>query len=250
MENIAIYELVILALVGVLSGWMNVIAGGGSLLTLPIMLFMGISAPVANGTNRIGIVMQNIAAIYSFFRRGFADFKLSLSLAFFAAMGAVLGANLGVKLDGDVFNYLLAGVMVVVMILTSTKADKAFDNPVGTKKRVILGHILMIGAGFWGGLIQVGVGFILMPILNRVMGLDLVRTNMHKVFIALVFSSVAIYIFSSSVGVLWQVGIALGLGTMIGGYLGAHTAVKKGENFIRTVLQIVLGIFIVKLLFF
>ncbi len=107
----------------------------------------------------------------------------------------------------------------------------------------------MVGAGFWGGFIQLGVGFILMPILNRAMGLDLVRTNMHKVFIIAVYTVVALAVFASQVELMWAVGLALAVGNAIGGYLGAHFTVSKGERLIRLVLNLVLVTFIIKLLF-
>jgi len=105
-----------------------------------------------------------------------------------------------------------------------------------------------VAAGFWGGFIQLGVGFILMPILNRVMGLDLVRTNMHKVFIVGTYTIAALLVFASQVQLLWLVGLALALGNAIGGYLGAHFSVSRGEHLIRLVLNIVLAVFIAKLL--
>ncbi len=250
IESIQIWDLVLLGIVGVVSGWMNVMAGGGSMLTVPLMLFMGISGPVANGTNRIGIIFQNVAAVYGFFRKGFSDFKLSLTLAGCASIGAIGGASIGVNLEGVWFNYLLAVIMLSVMILTALGGEKKVENKAGRSKNLIVGHILMVFAGVWGGFIQIGVGFILMPILNRVMGLDLVRTNMHKVFIALSYSLFALSIFASKVGVLWSAGIALAVGTMIGGYVGAHTSVSKGEKWIKGVLYIVLSALIIKLLFF
>ena len=107
----------------------------------------------------------------------------------------------------------------------------------------------MLGVGFWGGFIQLGVGFIIMPVLNRVMGLDLVRTNMHKVFIIAIYTIVALSIFASQIELLWVVGIALAVGNSIGGYLGAHFTVSKGERLVRLVLNLVLVAFIIKLLF-
>jgi uncharacterized membrane protein YfcA len=117
-------------------------------------------------------------------------------------------------------------------------------------RRLLLGHLLMVGAGFWGGFIQIGVGFILMPILNRVMGLDLVRTNMHKVFIILVFNLVALAVFASQLQLMWWAGLWLALGNAVGGWLGVHTSVDRGERGIRLVLNLTLTVFIIKLLFF
>ena len=107
----------------------------------------------------------------------------------------------------------------------------------------------MVGVGFWGGFIQLGVGFIIMPVLNRVMGLDLVRTNMHKVFIVAIYTIVALAIFANQLELLWTIGIALAVGNSLGGYLGARFTISKGEQMIRRVLNLVLVVFVIKLLF-
>lgn len=244
-------QILLLMIVGIFAGWLNVMAGGGSLLTVPVMLFMDIPAPVANGTNRIAILAQNITAVYAFFRKGFSDIKLSLSLSMTATVGAVGGALLGVKLEGVWFNRILAAVMIVVIILMASGKKISQDFTHRQKpKNILLGHIFMIGAGFWGGLIQIGVGFILMPILHKVMGLDLVRVNMYKVFIVLSYTIVALFIFASQLQLMWWAGLGLALGNSIGGWYGAHTTIHKGEKWIKRVLYIALSCFIIKLLFF
>jgi len=248
---VELWQILILALVGVAAGWLNVMAGGGSLLTVPVMLFMGIPGPVANGTNRIAILAQNVTAVTAFRRRGHSDFKLSLSLAAAASLGAVAGASVGVHLDGEWFDRVLALVMVGVMLLMATGHDKV--KPVGgdaKAKNLLAGHLLMVGAGFWGGFIQIGVGFILMPILHRVLGLDLVRVNMHKVLIVLVYTIVALFVFAAQMELLWWTGLGLAVGNSIGGWLGAHTTISHGETLIRRVLYLALTVFIIKLLFF
>ncbi len=247
-----IWQLALLALAGVASGWVNVLAGGGSLLTVPIMVFLGMPGPVANGTNRIAIIAQNISAVGTFFRQGFSDFRLSASLAASASAGAFFGAQVGVRLEGEWFDRTLAVVMVGVMVVMATGGDgKTADAARDAKPRnLVLGHALMLGAGFWGGFIQVAVGFLMMPILYRVMGLDLVRVNMHKVFIALCFSFVALGVFASQVDIAWRAGLALAAGNALGGYLGANTAVAKGAPFIRKTLFAILAAMVVKLLFF
>ena len=246
-----LWQVLLLAAVGILAGWLNVMAGGGSLLTIPVMLFMGIPGPVANGTNRIAILAQNVSAVASFRRRGFSDFRLSLSLAMAASIGAVGGAMIGVRLDGVWFERVLALVMIAVLILMATGQGKTSKSGGSDRpQRLVLGHILMVGAGAWGGFIQVGVGFILMPILHRVLGLDLVRVNMHKVFIVLVYTIVALLVFASQLELLWWTGAALAVGNATGGWLGAHTTVRHGETLIRRVLYVALTGFIIKLLFF
>ena len=248
----SLWQAGLLTAIGVAAGFLNVMAGGGPLLTVPAMIFMGVPGPVANGTNRIAILAQNITAVTTFFSKGFADFKLSLTLAACAIPGAIAGALLGVQLEGDWFNRMLALIMLgVMLIMYLDKGNKAAaENHQPSRAQLVRGHLLMVGVGFWGGFIQIGVGFIIMPVLNRVMGLDLVRTNMHKVFIIACYTLVALIVFASQVEILWIVGAALALGNAIGGYLGAHFTVTRGERLIKFVLNLVLIVFIVKLLFF
>ncbi len=248
--DITVGEGAVLALVGVLAGFLNVMAGGGSLVSVPVMVFMGVPGAVANGTNRIAILAQNISAALTFLRRGYHDLRLSLTLMACAIPGATAGALLGVQLDGPWFNRVLAGVMLVVMLVMHLDpgARENTGNHQPDRRQLLWGHLLMVGAGFWGGFIQIGVGFIVMPILNRVMGFDLVRTNMHKVVIIAGYTLVALAIFASQLEILWLVGGALALGMAFGGYLGAHFTVTRGEKLIRVVLNVVLVAFVFKLL--
>lgn len=247
-----IWQGLVLIVVGAISGFLNVMAGGGSLLTVPVMVFMGMPGPVANGTNRIAILAQNIAAITAFFKKGFSDFKLSLSLAVCTLPGALIGAYIGSRLEGVWFNRILAIIMLgVMLVMFFDKGKKAQREKVElTRKRLVFGHLAMIGVGFYGGFIQVGVGFVLMPILYRILGLDLVRVNMHKVFIIGVYTVVALCVFAIRVEILWLLGGCLALGNMAGGWVGAHVSVSRGETAIKVVLNSILIIFIIKLLFF
>jgi uncharacterized membrane protein YfcA len=247
-----IWQLGLLSAIGVVAGFLNVMAGGGSLLTVPVMVFMGLPGPVANGTNRVAILAQNATAVFAFFRRGFAEFRLSLTLAACSLPGAVAGAMVGARLEGVWFNRVLAVIMIGVMLVMALggneKRESAGTEP--TRRQLLWGHLCMVGAGFFGGFIQLGVGFILMPILHRVMGLDLVRTNMHKVFIVMSYTVVALLVFASQVEILWTVGLALALGNSVGGWIAANVQLDRGEGIINLVLNLVLTAFIIKLLFF
>lgn len=248
-----LWHIPLLVVVGIAAGWINVLAGGGSLLNVPVMMFLGLPGPVANGTNRLAIVAQNLAAVATFRRRGFADFRLSLSLALTASIGAAGGALVGTELDGIWFNRVLAAIMVAVLILTVTGGggkQVATASHDGKPKNVLLGHVLMIFAGAWGGFIQIGVGFIMMPILARAMGFDLVRVNMHKTFINFIFAIVSLAIFAARVEIAWLAGTALLIGNVVGGWLGAHMAVSRGENLIRRVFAVAVLAMVVKLVFF
>lgn len=248
--EIELWKAALLFAAGVAAGWINTLAGGGSILTVPVMVFLGLPGPVANGTNRIGVIAQNAAAVWGFFRKGFSDFRLSLTLALAASVGAVAGAQVGVNLDGVWFERTLAIIMLAIMLVMMTGAGQKPVEQDGQARNLVLGHVLMVAAGFWGGFIQIGVGLIQMPILNRVMGLDLVRVNMHKVFVGMVFSVVALVVFALQVKIEWALGLALAAGYGLGGWLGAHSAVTKGEALIKKVFFLALAVMAVKLLFF
>lgn len=250
-----LWQLITLALLGILAGTLNVIAGGGSLLTLPVMVFMGMPGPVANGTNRIAILAQNIAAISGFRSKGFSDLRLSLTLALATLPGAIAGAILGTVVRGEAFDRTLAIIMVAILVLMIRKemGKKPIPVPSSTAeapqaKRLFWGHLCMVGIGFYGGFIQAGVGFILMAVLHQVMGLDLVRVNMHKVTIVAVYMIASLVVYIARDSVLWIPGICLAVGNSIGGWIGSHLSISKGEKMIRRVLYVALFIMAVRLL--
>ncbi len=240
---------ILLMVVGFFAGFMNVIAGGGSTLSVPVMIFMGLPAPVANGTNRIAILAQNITAVITFFRQGYSDFRLSLSLAICAIPGALAGALIGVEFSGVWFNRMLAVIMFAIMVINYLDIKPVPNKDIApSRNRLIIGHLMMTVVGFWGGFIQIGVGFLVMPILSSVIGLDLVRTNMHKVFIIGTYTVIALAVFADNLDIPWIIGLALALGNMLGGYLGARISISQGDSFIRLILNVVLACFIVRLL--
>ena len=246
-----IWQYAILFLIGIAVGFVNVMAGGGSLLTLPVMLFLGVPAPVANGTNRIAILAQMATAVVAFFRKGYSDFRLSLSLALAAVPGAVAGALVAVRLEGVLFNRILAVIMLAVMLVMATqKQTPEYSGAPPGKPRLVLAHVLMAVLGIYGGFIQVGAGFLFMPILYKTLGIDLVRVNMHKSFIITVYTTAALLVFAWQVELFWVLGLTLAAGTSIGAWLSAHVQVAQGERIIKLALNTVLALIIVKLLFF
>ncbi|MEY2908119.1 MAG: hypothetical protein RLZZ602_642 [Pseudomonadota bacterium] len=225
-------------------------AAGGSMITVPIMVLMGLPGPVANGTNRVAIFAQNLTAIGAFHRQGISNFKLSLSLGACAVPGAGIGAWLGTRVQGELFNWVLAGIMLGVLVLMQTGGVKSKQGNHGEAKNLLAGHCLMVAVGFWGGFIHIGVGFLIMPVLNRVMELDLVTTNAYKAFIVNVYTVLALAIFAFHGDVLWLVGAVLAIGNSLGGYLGAKLTIKKGEPLILRVLFFAIVAMIIRLLFF
>jgi uncharacterized membrane protein YfcA len=243
-----ITSIIILFVIAFISGFINVGAGGGSTLTLPMLIFLGLDAAVANGTNRVGIMMQNISAIYSFKTSKFSQFRLSLKLSLLTLPGAIAGAILAVKLNDQLFQRILGAVMIGIIISMFLPKAKNTKDGEGNQKITWPVYISMFGIGFYGGFLQVGVGFMIMAAIQHLMKLNLVYVNMHKVFIVLVYTIPALLIFAFTSNVNWFWGIVLGTGTALGGWWSAKLSVKKGEKLIKVVLVIAIFIMALKLL--
>ncbi|MBT8380443.1 MAG: sulfite exporter TauE/SafE family protein [Ignavibacteria bacterium] len=246
MEFLTTGSVVILFFVGIIAGFLNVSAGGGSTLTLPVLIFLGLDSSVANGTNRIAILIQNISAVYSFKKEKYQDLKASLFLSLFTLPGAIAGALLAVNLNDELFQKILAIIMIVI-ILTMFIPQKKTETT-GISAISIVTAASMFGIGFYGGFIQVGVGFLIMASLKYLMKLNLVLVNMHKVFIVLVYTIPALIIFIITNNVNWFLGLSLAGGNALGGWWGAKVTVKKGEGFIKIILVFAILIMALKLL--
>ena len=250
--DLASWEIAALILAGLAGGFINVMAGGGSVITVPVMIFLGIPGPIANGTNRLPIMIQNISACLTYFRHGIPQKGMIVSLSLCALPGAVTGAMLGVRIPAETFNLILAGVMALVLLvmLTGPRLASVGESTPISPRRKRLGHFLMLLAGFWGGFIQIGMGFILLPILHRALGLDLVTANIHKVFIILVYTTAALFVFGSQLPLLWWVGGIMAIGNAVGGWLGARLTLSGGEPVIRVIVVLAVAGMIVKLIWF
>lgn len=241
-------SLIILFAVGAIAGFMNVTAGGGSTISVPVLIFLGLDAAVANGTNRIAIIIQNISAVYSFKKEKYHQFGLSFKLGLLTLPGSIIGALLAVKISDALFQKILGIVMIGIIIsMIIPKAKTQIDNT--DNKKITLSVILsMLFIGFYGGFIQVGVGFILMAALNYLLKFDLAHVNMHKVFIVLVYMVPALLIFVFTGNVNWTFGLSLAGGNAFGAWWAAKASVKKGDKLIKTVLIVAIFIMSLKLL--
>lgn len=243
------FQALALFVIGALTGALNVLAGGGSLLTLPILIFFGLPATVANGTNRVGILFQSVTAIGGFRRQKMLPAGLALLCTVPAVIGGYLGARLAVDIDEALFQRLLAFIMLAVlgfMLLDPMKKHRVEEvhfTPLRTTALLVSFFFI----GIYGGFVQAGVGFLIISGLLA-HGLDLVRINAVKVFVTLVFTLVALVVFVGHGQVNWPLGIALAVGNGAGGWLGTHLAIKKGHDWIKKVVALVVLLFALKLL--
>lgn len=246
-----LWQAPVLVLVGILAGFLNVLAGGGSLMTLPLLIFMGLPSATANGTNRIAIFAQNIFAITGFKKQGIFPIRLALICTPPALIGSYIGANLAITVDDQTFRRLLALAMLgVLLFITVDPIKKMRQQEVHMSAlRITVLIISFFVVGLYGGFVQAGVGFLIISAL-LVHGLDLVNINAVKVLVIFAFTIIALGVFISHGQVDYGLGIALAAGNSLGGWIGTHVAVKRGHEWIKRFVSLTVLVFALKLLFF
>lgn len=245
-------ELLLLALVGFVAGVINVMAGGGSLLTLPMLIFMGLPPSIANGTNRVAIFIQNIFSISGFRSKGVSTFPHGIYLGVSAMIGAVIGAQIAIDIRGDLFNKILAIIMVVVVaylvINRKTKIQELSERLSG--KHLWISIIAFFFIGIYGGFIQAGTGFLILLVLSSVNRISLVKANAIKVVVAFIYTISALAVFILNDQVNWKYGLVLSIGNATGGWITSRWSVNKGDGMVKLFLIIMVTAMSVKLWFF
>ena len=243
-----LFSILILFAAGTAAGFVNVLAGGGSSLTLPALIFLGLDSSVANGTNRIGVLLQNVSAVYSFKKEKYLETAVSFKLALATLPGSIAGAIISTHLSNDLFNKILGVIMIGIIIMMIIPKSKSKFPDIETKHIPAAAHISMFFIGFYGGFIQVGIGFLLMAALRGLLKVNLIRVNMHKVFIVLISTVPAFIVFIVTDNIHWGYGFSLAAGNALGAWFSAKVQIKKGEDFIKTFLIIAIMLMAVKLL--
>ena len=237
---------------GFAAGFINVVAGGGSLISLPLLIFLSLPPAVANGSNRIAIVMQNVSGALGFRSKGVSAYPFSLWLGLSALVGAALGAWIAVDLEGDTFNRVLAVAMVVMVLLIvfrPTRRGQALAERMDRKHRWIsIGLFFFVGV--WGGFIQAGVGLLIIAVLTTVNRFSLVKTNSAKVVVVLVYTSAALLIFIWEGKIDWLYGSVLAVGNASGAWVASRWSVDKGDQWIKVFLVVVVIAMAIRLWFF
>jgi len=245
-----IYILVIV--VGIFVGFMNTLAGSGSLITLPMLMFLGLDANVANGTNRLALFMQSISAVSGFKKNKTFEINEGINYAIPALLGAVAGAFIAVETKPQVLNYFIATLLLGMLVLLLFNPNRWIKpNPKGEIKKPDILHFLMFFAiGIYAGFLHAGVGFFWIASLVLYAGYDLVKANAVKTFIILLYMPVTFGIFAFNYQVDYGLGILLGIGTVVGARIAVFASIKKGSPFIRWILLIATLLSALKLLFF
>lgn len=228
------YLYLVVVAVGIVAGIINTLAAGGSLLTLPVLMALGLPPNMANGTNRIAIFLQNIVGVRQFHREKVMDFSSGFRVGIPAAAGAIAGAFIAVNLNDEVMKLAIAGVMILVFFLILLKPNRWINSheehpPIPYWLQVIVFFFV----GVYGGFIQAGVGFFLLASLVLGSGFELVKANALKLLIILLYTPLALLIFFLNGDVSLWIGLVLAAGNMTGAWIGTKIAVKWGAVLIR-----------------
>ena len=247
------YHYVLLALVGLAVGALNTLAAGGSLLTLPILIFLGLPASVANGTNRIAVLTQGIANVAGYKSKGKAiasPFILYLSIV--ATVGTLIGSKLAIDINENAFNKILAIVMVLIVIVMLVQPRIRINDfeEIITGKRQFWAIVAFFLIGIYGGFIQAGTGSFVLLALSTINHLTLMKSNVIKAVVMVVYTSAALILFGLNGKLDWEIGLTLASGQTLGGWLTSRWSVDKGDKIVKILLIIVVIFMSIKLWFF
>ena len=246
------YSILILVGIGLFAGVVNTLAGGGSLVTLPVLiLFLGMDEVTANGTNRLMIIFSAFVANYGYTTKGIKTYPYGIYLGFSALIGALIGASIAVDIDGDTFKRFLAIIMILIglIIVFNTKSISSNELVERLNGKYLFYALLgFFFIGIYGGFLNAGVGIVIMLLLTTVNRVNLIRTNAIKAFSVFIYSLAALLIFALEGKVDWIVGFWMVLGSIIGAWFSSIWSVRKGgEKVIRITLLIMVIYMAVKL---
>jgi len=235
--NMTVENALLLTLGGFVAGVINTLAGGGSLITVPLLVTLGLPGTIANATNRVGVLVQSMVGALRFRSEGVSGFRAAGPVLLPLMLGAGLGAFAVAHISDKLFERIFAVVMLLLLVPalrgTERSARGTVDSPAAWSPAVSFAAFFAIG--IYGGAIQAGVGILLVLTLSRA-GHDLVRSNSIKLVVVAAFTALAVAIFVLEDQVVWTPALLLAAATSLGAVAGARLAVRGGDRVIRPVL--------------
>jgi uncharacterized protein len=245
------YHYVFVIGAGLLAGFINTLAGSGSLLTLPMLMFIGLPPIVANGTNRIAIMLQSLVGSLGFKKQGVLDMKTGIRLGIPSVIGSIAGALIALIISSKMMEKAVGILLVMMFFIILFRPEVWLKGRAGSlpaKSPITFTVFFFIGV--YGGFVQAGVGFFLLAGLVVGAGLDLVKANGVKNFLVFLYTPFALVVFMIGHQVDYKAGLILSIGSMTGAWLGSKSAVSWGPVFIRYVLLVAVLVSAVQLIFF
>ncbi len=231
-------------------GAINTIAGGGSSILYPLLIFMGFSPHQAVGTSRLAFLTQGISGILGFRSKGFYLFPLNLYSGLIAASGAFIGAGIGLAIDGTIYKKIIALIIALTTVAGfwhagGNKIEK--KSNADSKNRRTLTYILFFFLGIYSGFIQTGLGFLILTVLHSVEKMNLNQANSIKAMVIFLSGIPSLLMFSSFGQVRWSEAVLLAAGTATGSWLTSRWSVKIKENKLKRIIALLVLLLAIKL---
>ena len=239
-------EIALLIAGGLVAGTINTLAGGGSLLTVPLLVLCGLPGNVANGSNRVGVLLQSVMAVWSFRAQGVSELRGAVPVLAPLMVGSLIGAGAVSQLSDALFEKTFGVVMLLLLVPTFVRRRSEPESPGAPWSRATASIVFLL-IGIYGGAFQAGVGLLLLLALAH-SGLDLVRANALKVAVVGLQTAVALPVFVANDQVAWLPAALLAVGFSGGGALGARLAVRGGERLIRPAVAVAVAVLAAKML--
>ncbi len=244
-----IFSLILLVAGGAICGIVNVVGGGGSLFALPVLLAMGLPAGTANGTNRLSIFLQDVTAMVSFRKRKEMPVREASKLIAPVVLGAIVGSLVAAVCLTELLMNIVLLIIILFMIGVMWWKPDAWLRTKKLKNDMRLGTvnwILFLLAGFYGGFIQAGFTWLVMALLVLRAGNDMISSDAVKMFLNMIITPFTMVIFWYYHQIDWLYGGVMGLGGILGGWLGVRFVSSWSPALIRKIL---LGLLIVSALY-
>lgn len=235
-------EIILLITAGLMVGFINTLAGGGSIISLSVLMTVfQLPAPLANGTNRIAILLQTLTASSSFFTQKALDWRKGLKMGLPSAAGAFVGALIAVEIDEALFEKMIAVILLIMLVFIFYKPQRWLKGKeeLINRKVTIPQMLLFFAIGIYGGFLHAGIGYFLLAAIVLGAGYDLVKANAIKVFIVFLYAPVALGVYMYHGQVIWKYGLILAIGNVAGALIASRLAITKGAEFVRWVILVV-----------
>lgn len=243
-------DTILVSLAGLIGGFVGAQVGAGALVTLPVLLFLGLEPALAIGTNILSGWLINVVAVFKYWKNNKINFRIVVPLSTISLLGAFVGANLVLNTNKEVLSKIVAVFFfgLIFLIFKKPTTGIEIENKKLNRRDFIIAGILCFIFGIYGGFFSVGVATFLIFMFVLLLGRDLMEGIADSVFVTAIMLIAALLVFVRRENIEFSLAVPLAATSMVGSYIGANTALKLGDKWLKGLLTIVVLALIIKLL--